>query len=64
MHPVLKALLVGLLGVLCLLLSPVLIAIFGSLLLDMIGLAVGLLGLVLIVMSIVGLVRSARGSQM
>lgn len=63
MHPVLKALLVGLLGILCLLLGPVLIAITATALADTIGLVVALLGVVLIVVSIVGLVRSARGSQ-
>lgn len=57
MNPILT----GLLGLFCLLLAPVLIAITSTLLNDTIGLMVALLGLALIVASIIrGVRRSPR----
>lgn len=55
MNPVLK----GLLGILCLLLGPVLIAITGTLLADSIGLLVFLIGLGLLAWLIMDNVRRA-----
>lgn len=56
MNPILK----GLLGIFCLLLGPVLIAITGTLLADSVGLLVALLGVGLIAWAIIDSVRRSQ----